>query len=213
MYSINLCYHWPNNLFSMEYEVLYGADTIHRERKIVLRWEMMSGKASWKRGIPKVGFFYTGAKRQKVYVHDYSVLKAQRRRFSVEEIPFLKTHKLNAYWNFEVEYRVFPALMHFQTGSSILVPGTGDIKMSPPNTNGVVEEGSKSAVISACHQCREWETLKVEKLRFHLRVFGNVKKLWNLLPSCCCDDRMVNTWCFLQQEDGQMVPVVPLVRL
>lgn len=64
-----------------------------------------------------------------------------------------------------------------------------------------------------CHQCREWEMLKVEKLRFHLRVFGNVKKLWNLLPSCCCDDRMVNTWCFLQQEDGQMVPGVPLVRL
>lgn len=106
------------------------------------RW--CQGRLRGKEASPRLASFTPGAKRQKVYVHDYSVLKAQRIRFSVEEIPFLKRHKLNAYWNFEVEYRVFPAVMHFQTGSSILVPGTGDIKMSPPSTNGVVEEGSKS---------------------------------------------------------------------
>ena len=172
------------------------------------------GRLRGKEAPPGLASFTPGAKRQKVYVHDYSVLKAQRRRFSVEEIPFLQRHKLNASWNFAVEYHVFPALVHFQTGSSILVPDTGDIKMSPPKVLTVLlRKDLKVKNTIPCHQCREWEMLKVEKLRFHLRVFGNVKKLWNLLPSFCCDDRMVNTWCFLQQEDGQMVPVVPSVRL
>ena len=65
-----------------------------------------------------------------------------------------------------------------------------------------------------CHQCREWDMLKAEKFRFHLRVFGNVRTFRDHLPSFCCDDGMVNVWCFLQQQqDGQMVPVVPSVCL
>lgn len=60
-----------------------------------------------------------------------------------------------------------------------------------------------------CHQCREWEMLKAEKFRFHLRVFGNVRKFWNLLPSFCCDDGVVNVWHFLREQDGQMLSVVP----
>lgn len=36
------------------------------------------------------------------------------------------------------------ALVHFQTSSSILVPGTGGIQMSPQSTNHVVKERSRS---------------------------------------------------------------------
>lgn len=72
-----------------------------------------------------------------------------------------------------------PALMRFQTSSSILVSVTGDVKMSPQNTNSVVKEASRSEEHSSM------EMFKVEKFGFHLRVFRNVRKLQNLLPGFC----------------------------
>ena len=46
-----------------------------------------------------------------------------------------------------------------------------------------------------------------------VRVFGNMKKFGNLLPSFRCDDGVVSVWCFLWEQDGQMLSVVPPVCL
>lgn len=142
-----------------------------------------SGKASWNRSISKY-FLEFCALSKKVYFHIYSGLQAWK-RFNVKKMPSLKKHnqtpsetlKLNKIRSLSscISKLVHPILSQGQEVLSWVLKVLTVLSRKGPEAKSTIP----------WHRCYEREVFKVEKLRFHLRVFGNARKLWSLLPGLC----------------------------